>query len=287
MINQYKRRDVFCCSQEAHREFDGRVSVWHVLKEKGCYPQGCLYFLWHCALLAKGRACIKGYSWAGRNCTGCTHFIEDKIHLQPRITMSEGEYRNFLDDFESYELWLDEIAYKRLAVAGEIAAVKPWVERRVSHDGGHSRLLGYLLIIQNGFIGTSPISDTFYIRISRHLQKCEGFHAGMSVECSGEIRLDRGRIVVHRPKNIEVEAEGEGEVWTDTQALVAVKTAVRLQAQYEACHDCPWGALVDGVDQRERPHTRFRNLFCLKGIESPVGCPVRIREVLERAETSV
>ncbi|MBN2415198.1 hypothetical protein JXO52_05125 [bacterium] len=287
MINQYKRRDVFRCSQEAHREFDGRVSVWHVLREKECYPQGCLYFLWHCAMLAKGRACIKGYTWAGRNCKGCTHFIEEKVHLQPCLGISEQEYDSFLDELEGYEIWLDEIRYKRLAVAGEITAVKPWAERRLTHDGARLRLLGYLLILRHGFIGTRAFDDTFYIRVSRQMLKEEGFHAGMQIECTGEIRLDRGRIIVHRPKGIEIGSPpGGGDIWTDDQALVAVKTAVCLPVQYDTCHDCAWSVLVDAIDQRQNPHGRFRNLYCLKGIESPTGCPVRISEILRSANAA-
>ena len=286
MINHYKRRDVFSCSQDAHREFNGRVSVYHVLKEKQCYPQGCLYFLWHCVLLEKGRKCIKGYSWAGRNCGGCMHFAEEKIHLQPSLMLDEAAYEAFLDDLETFEIWLESITYKRLSVAGTVSAVKPWVERIVSHEGDHLRLLGYLLIFQNGFIGTTRFEDSFYIRVTRSQMRSAAFRSGMRIECSGEIRLDRGRVVIHRPKQIEVEGPGHGDTWSDAEALVAARTAAFMTSQPEKCLECPWGVLADAVDKRERPPLRFRNLYCLTGISHPDGCPERVGEILRKASLS-
>lgn len=57
MRNQYKRLDVFRCKLDFHEAFDGKVSVYHVLKVKRCLHEGCFYFKWHCRLLEKGARC--------------------------------------------------------------------------------------------------------------------------------------------------------------------------------------------------------------------------------------
>ncbi len=272
MKNYYKRRDVFKCSQEAHRHFQGRVSVYHVLKEKGCYPQGCLYFIWHCQLMEKGRSCKRGFNWVGSECRGCDQYVEEKVHLQPRLMLNEAEYARFLDEFEDYELWLDSILLKRLPVAGRIAAVKPWLESVLTHHHSRLRLLGYLAVLREGFIGLERFEDPLYLRLSPGLMEQHRLRPGLKVELQGEIRLDRGRLVVNAPKAIETSEEGSGDVWTREKALVAVRTATRHDSQPEPCLDCRWGVLVDGRDRRGHSESRFRSLYCLKGVREAAGC---------------
>ena len=276
MINQYKRRDIFRCSQEAHASFDGRVSVYHVIKEKGCYPQGCLYFLWHCVLLEKGARCIHGYRYVGKNCQGCTYYDEEKIHLQPFLQVDEKAYEQFQSDFEDFESWLDEVEYSRLSIGGRISCVKPWFEKRLQHKQSQRRLLGYLLVFKRGFIGMKRFDDTLYVRIGEREMREYEFIPKMRVEMTGEIRLDRGRIIVHRPKKVEILSRGWGRPWRREGALVAVRTATLLEEQPEQCISCRWGALADVLDVREHEEKRYRNLYCLKGIEEPAGCYLRV-----------
>lgn len=281
MINSYKRLDVFRCSQEAHQHFGGRVSVYHVLKEKSCYPQGCIYFLWHCVLMVKGNRCIHGYQYVGKNCKGCTYYTEEKVHLQPELMLDEKQYERFQEELEDFETWLVDIRFQRLAVAGRIKNIKPWFEQTLVHRRNHMRLRGYLLVFKKGFIGTESFDDTFYVRISEKLMQTYRFVPKMKVEMLGEIREDRGRVVIHRPKRIEILKQGWGHAWTREQALVAVKTATLLKEQSEQCLSCQWGALTDVIDQREEEQKRFRNLYCLKGIINPNGCYINVSESLK------
>jgi len=275
IINQYKRLDIFKCSQEAHREFEGRVSVYHVLKEKGCYPQGCLYFVWHCALLEKGNRCIHGYHHAGKNCKGCTYFVEEKIHLQPELLVEEEAYRRFQHDLEDFENWLESVLFKRVGIGGRIKRVKPWFEKILFCGERHTRLRGYLLVFKGGYIGMNSIQDTFYVRVPERVMQIYGFVPKMKVEMTGEIREDRGRIVVHRPQKIEIIKQGWGRPWTREHALVAVKTATLQEHQSDRCLACTWGALADVVDRREKEERRYRNLYCLKSVVNPENCYVR------------
>ena len=276
MKNLYKRRDVFRCSQEAHRQFDGKVSVYHVLREKGCYPQGCLYFLWRCVRLEKGILCIKGFEYVGKACSGCTYYDEEKVHLQPECMLDEDGYEHFLEQLDDFESWLDANRFRRLNIQGRIKTIKPWFQRVLLPGEAHMKLRGYLLVFRTGFIGMTHFEDTFYVRVSENMMKRIGFIPKMKVELMGELRVDRGRIVIHRPKRVDILKPGWGRPWTRDKALVAVKTATFLSEQHDECIACRWGALVDVTDRRTNEEKRYRNLYCLKGMAVPEGCYIRV-----------
>lgn len=275
MINQHKRIDVFRCNLEAHRDFSGKVSVHHVLREKACFPQGCLYFLWKCVLLEKGRNCIHRYGHAGKKCKGCTYFVDEKVNLQPTLLLDSADYERFLIELDEYETWFEHIRIKRQNIMGRISAVKPWFEKTVRRGESHTRLWGYILLFKKGYIGTDHFEDAFYVRVSENLMQAFHFVPKMKIELTGEIRQDRGRIVVMHPGKVEILSKGWGVPWTRERALVAVRTATDFKKQPESCLACPWGALADIMDLSDCEERRFRNLYCLKGIADPESCYVR------------
>jgi hypothetical protein len=272
--NPLKRTDVFRCNQEAHRRFGGNVSVHHVLREKKCWPTGCLYFLWHCIRLEKGGRCPHRFTRPGRLCGGCTHYVEEKIHLQPSLRIDAGELERLEEDVEAFEEWAVKAGSAPRPVAGRIATVKPWFEKTVDGASSHVALRGYLLVMKRGFIGLDALDDTLYVRVLRSLQAHHRFVPKMGVELWGEIRMDRGRVVVVHPKRVEVVRRGWGWHWTDAKALVAVRTAALIEEQSDACLECSWGALADVVDLRGSEEMKYRNLFCLKGNSEPELCTV-------------
>jgi hypothetical protein len=275
MDNPYKRKDVFRCRHEAHRRFGGKVSAHHVLREKKCWPFGCIYFLWHCARLEKGGRCPHRFTVPGRKCAGCTHYIEEKLHFQPELAADQAAFGRFLEDREAFDAWFEKACSVRQNVAGRIAAVKPWFERSVEAWGASLRLRGYLLVIRRGFIGMEALDDVFYVRVPRTLMAQHRFVAKMKIELSGELREDRGRMVILHPKAVEILNRGWGYIWTDDHALVAVRTAALLKEQPDLCLSCPWGALADVVDRSDGDEKKYRNLYCLKGITDHEACYVR------------
>lgn len=281
-INQYKRLDIFQCNQTAHEDFNGRVSAYHVLNEKFCYPQGCLYFLWHCSRLQKGIPCVHGFRFVGSKCSGCTHYLEDKIHLQPRLLISQESYKTFLEEYEIFENWLNNIKYKQLNIACQIKNVKPWFEK-VIYPGNESRtkLRGYLLVCSPGYFGIDQFNDIFYIRVHEKQMEQYQFNSRMKIELIGEIREDRGRIIIHKPNYVEIIKQGEGKAWNRNRALVAVKTAIQFKEQPDKCLLCKEGSLVDVFDKRFREEKRYRNLFCLNSIQDQKGCYIHALKTLK------
>ncbi len=274
ITNPYKRRDVFRCNMDAHRRFDGWVSAYHVLKEKACFPQGCLYFLWRCVLLEKGERCVHGFNHVGKTCRGCTYYCEEKVNPQPQLMLDDESFAQFQDEVDQFESWLGSVRFKRLDLAGEIINVKPWYTKVLLPREEQTRLRGYLLIIKQGFIGLHAFEDPFYVRVSEKVMRQFDFIPKMRIEMVGEIREDRGRIVVYQPKQIEVIEIGSGRLWTKEAALVSIKTAGLLKDQHEQCLACSWGSLVDVTDKRDRDERRFRRLYCLKNVADPRACYV-------------
>ncbi len=287
MQNPYKRTDVFQCNLEAHRAFGGRVSVYHVLKEKHCYPQGCLYFEWHCTLLEKGSRCIHGYNYVGRNCRGCTYYLEEKIHLQPVLKISPETYAEFLETVESFDQWLEANRFRQRSISGRIHSIKPWIEETRHADGRHLRLLGYILVFKRGFIGMDAFDDTFYVRITERTMKSNHFLPKMKVEMTGEVLEDRGRIFIRKPGRFEILSRGWGRVMGRDAALVAMKTATYMEEQPDRCLGCRWGILVDVTDQSGRETLKYRSLYCLKGVADPVQCYVDAEHRLKRKKIRI
>ncbi len=282
MNNPYKRLDIFRCNQEAHRAFQGRVSVYHVLREKKCYPAGCTYFLWHCVLLEKGNPCVRGYRYVGKNCMGCTYYDAEKIHLQPELRIRDEEYQAFLEEMNEFESWLARAKYRKITAGGKISFIKPWFENTLAHRESHLHLRGALLVFKRGYFDKILFDDTFYVRFPVSLIKTYRFVPKMKIELEGELRVDRGRMIVHRPKKIEIMTRGWGRPIDSEHMLVAVKTATRFQGQPENCFSCPWGALCDVTDYRSGDGEKYRNSYCLKGVENPDTCIVRGLEKVER-----
>lgn len=272
ITNPYKRNDVFRCTHPSHQKFNHQVSAYHVLKEKKCYPDGCLFFEWHCSLLEKGNRCVHGYQYAGKKCKGCTHYFDEKFHFQPECLLNDDAYQKFEEEAEQFNAWLEAVYYKCVACSGRIQSVKPWFEYYCHHHQKKRIFKGYLLVFENGFIGNHPFHGHFYVRISDKLMKQYGFVSKMKIDFVAEVRYNQGRIVLYFPKAIEILNRGWGYRWSRSKALVALKTGTTLKYQTKTCLSCTWSVLIDSVDEREQPLLRTRKLHCIKGVPDPDVC---------------
>jgi hypothetical protein len=267
------KREVFRCDHPSHKRFGGRVSAYHVMREKACFPDGCLVFLWRCEIKEKGGRCVRGFGHVGKLCQGCTHYDEEKLHFQPRSVLDPEGDHGFLEDLEDYELWIEGIRGKRLPIAGRIGSIKPWLEKTVGAET-HWRVRGYLLVINDGFIGLEPVEDAFFVRIHESIMRAHRFGAGMQVELSGEIGEDRGRLIVNRPRSVELSGTGRGFPPERNAMAVAAKLSRRMDDQCDRCLECRHGLLVDLQDPHGSGIKRRRDLYCVKGVIDSENCYV-------------
>lgn len=278
MKNPYKRTDVFTCNYRGHEKFDHRVSVYHVLRSKKCWPQGCLMFRWNCELKNKGRSCRRGFNFVGRLCEGCTHYLDEKIHHQPRLLLSSAEYEDFLQQVEEFEEWVEEHRDRDLDVLCEVSSIKPRFRKTIAEGKGQLRLDGYLVVMKHGYIGLTEFDDFFYGNLSPGQQDRLRVAPGDRFEARGRMTIDRGRMLFTHLWGIQFEERSGQETWNNSRALVAKSSAVEFDRQPENCIRCPNGALVDVTEIEDGQKQFKRTLYCLDGVQDPQVCCVQVLE---------
>jgi len=280
VINPYKRQDVFKCKSSGHAKFENRVSVYHVLRVKNCYPQGCIYFLWRCHLLNKGKSCIKGFKHVGRKCFGCRHYFDEKIHNQPLLLLSEDDYNYFLDELDEFEDWLESINNRYLDFQGTIKTVKPAFTKIIHHQGSHLKLNGYFIHFDETFIDTVHWEDHCYALIYPDQQERFQFAAGDKIEFRAKVELKEGRLVFQKLNNIEFLDRSGNLTWSQSQALVVKHTTISFTPQPTKCLHCDQGVLVDVIDKSRPQWERSRELFCLESFPGPDVCYYAVEKKL-------
>jgi len=271
-VNHYKRQDVFKCVQQAHARFENKVSVYHVLKEKGCYPRGCIYFMWKCRKLNKGRSCPRKFKHVGRKCFGCKEFYDEKVINCPEVALSDEEFSKFMRDLGEFETWLEDLKGIEVNFSGTIYSVKPKMRQVVQGNRGHIVLNGFVLIFREAFFDLVKFEDLCYLTISKGLQAKYRFSKGDKIDFYARVSVDRGRLILKRPNRIEIDERGEGETWSWDKALVAARTASPIPYQLEKCFACDRGCLLDTIERTNAGDRHKRQLFCLEGIKNPMLC---------------
>ena len=272
MTNPYKRLEIFRCNSPGHEKFEHRVSVYHVMRVKNCYPQGCIYFRWRCHLLNKGQSCSKGFQHVGRKCFGCKNYFDEKIHNQPVLLLSEDEYHSFLDELEDFEDWLDSIHDKQIDIQGIISTVKPALVKIIHHQSSHLKLNGYFIHFNEAFIDTVHWEDHCYALVYPEQQERFHFAAGDKIEFRAKVELNEGRLLFNKLNNIEFLERSRKPYWSKSEALVIKHTIIPFAQQPIKCLHCDQGVLVDVIDKSRPQWERGRELFCLKSFPGPEVC---------------
>ena len=280
MRNCYKRTNVFRCSNPTHAKFDKKVSVYHVLKVRNCYPNGCVYFLWRCQKLNKGEACPRGYQHVGRKCFGCKFFYDEKVNNQLEVALQDGSMEQFWTELQEFEDWLQEVQGRTFSIFGEVKSVKPRFKKQIIGDKSWLKLQGFLLVFDECYIGNTHFEDHAFVIVSTRLHKRLQFAPGDRLEFQAVVQEDRGRIVFEHLRRIEFERKNSQGIWTESEARVALATATEFPQQPESCFYCEHGALVDVFASTADGEQYYRHLYCLKSIADPHYCYVRALETL-------
>jgi hypothetical protein len=282
LINQHKRLDVFRCVHDAHRHFNSRVSVYHVLKARKCHPGGCVYFRWHCQRLNRGRTCPRSFNHVGRLCHGCTHLADEKMSNHLEQLLDEKEEQRFRRDLGEYEFWLDSLRGRDVTFYGEVFSVKPKVLRIIHPSGGtENRLDGFLAGFLEGYIGYTHFQDPVYLVLDIVQQRRQRLSTGDAFQCQARLSTDRGRLVLRRPRGFEFDTRAGGQPINEGEARVALRTARYRRLQPEKCFACPHGMLADVRDLSGVSEQHYRRMACLQGVELPMECVIPALECIE------
>lgn len=169
--NLYKQTDIFKCVHDAHLHFKAQMSPYHILIEKKCYPHGCVYFHWKCRLLAKQHKCFRNFTKVGKECFNCRYFYEEKIHQYPEFLAAQSKSAEFLQNFDEFNEWVQQLKNKRVLCEGTISEVKPDFILKKNDDHYTLFLGGYLVCFAEGYLDNQFFEDRFYLSISTITQK--------------------------------------------------------------------------------------------------------------------
>ena len=279
--NQYKRQDVFRCKHEAHNRFDSVVSVYHVLKEKECYPEGCIYFKWKCKLLDKGSICPRKYKHVGRACSSCRNFYDIKVFKKPEVILAKENFTNFQKDLKEFESWLMRNMGKLVEFSGSINSVKPGLSLEAGSKKYRLIFNGFLLNFLECWINSTHFQDFIYVPISSRQQGRFGFAKGDEVLFRGYFTVMDGSVVIRSIKSVEIIERGEPCFWTESRARVAQRTGSVLIHQEEKCYSCDKGILLNvGSDDLSVKGPR-RMMFCLEGVQDSKLCCYALKKNLK------
>ena len=206
--NEFKRMDVFRCRHDSHEKFEYKVSAFHILERKGCFPGGCVYFRWRCKLMEKGRACYRGYSHIGRLCPGCQYFFEDKVDNRPELRLPAEDYGDWHDRYRDFAEWVESRQNRQVNVLAHVSAVKPRFQRFLYPKSSELHLHGFQLAFSEAFVEHDHLEDECYALVGRQAQDRLQLAAGAKLEFRGTFTLNRGRILFDKVHRIEVLERG-------------------------------------------------------------------------------
>lgn len=285
MRNEYKRSDIFLCSNQAHIGFNKKVSVYHVLKIKRCFPNGCVYFYWKCKKLNKGETCRKKYRHVGRKCFGCKEFYDEKITNQLKMVLEDSKWEKFKEDLQYFEDWLELVRGKTLPVYGRIDSVKPYFIKNSIYANGKLRLKGFILIFRECYIDRTHFEDFAFARIGVGQFQRIRFSPDDKFDFLASVEEDHGRILFRKLHQVEFDQHRNNTDWDNSKISNMISTASELPQQLDKCHYCPHGVLVD-IKPDYDGQVSSRRMICLLGTKEPKSCVIPVLDKLNEDECS-
>lgn len=283
--NEFKAFGVFKCHHPAHRHFGYNISPYHVLDIKKCYPGGCVEFIWRCHSFEKGQPCHRGYQHVGRDCYSCKQYHESKIDYAPESSFENHKLTNFVDRYHQFRGWLEDMRGKLVAFSGRIDAVSPHLEMYLESKHSSVELDGYYLTFTEGDFSGYHFASRLYLKLSASaIERLRPAESDI-IECEAFFTESRGRVILQKPRKIEITKNGGQVNLNISRALVGRATGKVIIGPVAKCHGCPFISLVDIEDNRRRTATRYRRYFCLRGIEDSETCPIRLAGLLEKDQS--
>ena len=263
MQNLFKRAGTFKCVHDIHRHFRSEMSPYHVLVQKNCYPDGCVYFQWKCRLLAKQKTCFRNFEKVGRNCFNCRYFYEEKVHQYPEPMISDDEYAKFTEEFDEFVEWMQTLQHKRVLCEGIVSSIKPDLAIEPGSNRNKIVLRGFLVSFNSGYLDNQLFEDSFYLSISALTQNKLRIRSGDNIEFEANLILDRGRLKFIKSGRFNFFERGTTFAPQKGELLIALNTSTVQHGQPAKCLGCSKGILADKYNLDSGPN---REIVCLLGM---------------------
>jgi hypothetical protein len=261
--NLFKTKNVFQCVHDVHRHFKSAMSPHHILIEKNCFPDGCIYFQWKCRLLAKQKKCFRNFEKVGKKCFNCKYFYEEKIHQYPEIMVSKENYTIFQENFADFVEWLNQLQKQRILAEGKVKSIKPDLTISNIKTRNRINLRGFLVEFSCGYLDNQFFDDPFYLSISSLTQNKLKIRKDDNLEFEANLSLDRGRLKLYKSGKFHFIERGAHHPPNRGDLLVALSTATIQPGQPLKCMRCSKGILSDLHGSTSGPR---RAIVCVLGI---------------------
>jgi hypothetical protein len=278
--NLYKAVGLFSCRHPAHKQFGYEVSPYHIFHVKRCQGIGCVEFLWRCHTFEKGQACPRGFQHVGRACFSCKQYHEEKVNYLAETTLDEVELAEFIDHLREYEGWLESMNSRLIEFAGDIDSVTPHLEMHIEPNGRAVEMDGFYITFERGHVNRDIFDDRLYLKLSGGRLERLGIAPRDHLECKAYFTESRGRIILRKPKQIEINRNGNKSNINVSRALVGRATGKIIVGPVEPCQGCSYLSLVDIDDRRRQTPALYRRFYCLRGVADSENCPVRLAGLL-------
>ena len=267
MQNLFKQKNIFLCQHDTHKHFSSKMSVYHIMEEKKCFPDGCVYFKWKCKSLAKKKKCHRNFTTVGKYCFSCQYFYEEKIHQFPKLVIDNKE--EFFEKYEIFHEWVNSRQNKLLFCEGKIDSVLP--NFIINKINGESKLSikGFLIKFTEGFIDNQHFEDTFYLHIDAMKQNKIRLRQDDEIEFKAVLNEINGRIELFAPRQFNFYLRGSSKPMLKSDLLVSLNTATTFNIQYEKCKKCRF-SIIPRIQNNKFGKNRL--LICSKGIQEPEIC---------------
>jgi hypothetical protein len=261
--NLFKSLEKFRCVHDVHRHFKSQMSVHHILMEKNCYPDGCIYFQWRCRLLAKQKKCFRNFEKVGKKCFNCKHFYEEKIHQYPEFINNDETFQTFLQNFDAFLEWINHLNSIRVLCEGRITSIKPNLIIEYLAIKSRVHMNGFLVSFSSGYIDNTPFEDAFYLSISSITQNKIKLRKDDLLEFEASLVLDKGRFLFNKSGKFHFLERGAGQILNKSNLLASLESATVQLGQPKKCLSCSKGVLADHSFKASGPN---RSVVCLQGL---------------------
>jgi len=270
--NIFKRQDIFRCFHELHKKFSNVVSVWHVMEERKCFPQGCISFYLKCKKILKGQRCGRGFKSAGKLCQSCKYLIEEKNHYVPKIILKEEDWKEFKFEYNKFLFWIKTQEGKISKFYGKIQRIKPYIKHIYFDKGSKFLINGYFLILSWVYFENVFFDDLVFLYVPKNkawkLKKLKSDE----IEGYGFFSLSKGNIFLSNPKNLINVGGSEFFFKEDINIFLCLKLSSVFNIYQGKCFDCEKGVPAVVENQTSFKFIPKREIICLDGYASPSLC---------------
>lgn len=264
--NQFKREDIFLCDHSSHKDFKKRVSVYHVLMNKQCYPYGCVEFKYKCKMKNK---CPRSYKKVNEGCENCQFLIEEKISHIPQIP-DKNKYVQFQEELEEFNRWIGKKNGKIIEFWGKINSIKPLFEKYIFNKKGKICHKGFIVSFTGGYIDKDFLDDYLYLILYKNKYNILKLSEGNELEFKARLSLNSGRIILKNPRNITISNKQYRDARKNEEISIPFISGRTFEIQLEKCFICKKGFLIDVIDEDLKK--RYKRIFCSMGIAEPEDC---------------